>query len=287
MAVMRSLTQRNVFWSLFAALAVALALSGSVDRLSEANADASFKRALVTFAVSRALNGAISVAQGTELALEPAGVGVILSLGQILDPVNDLVERFSTVMLVATSSLGLQNLLLEITSSWGFDLALCVVAMLVVVTAWMPVARLQSVTPLLRRFLLVVVFVRFAIPLLIIASSLVFDVYLEAEQTAAVEALEGVQTNIEKLNEEPPDVPSPNQSMMERFSVMLDQAVQTVDVRDQMGRLQAQVTEASEHIINLIVIFLLQTVLLPVGFVWLFVQLLKGIAQRLTGQSRP
>jgi hypothetical protein len=66
---------------------------------------------------------------------------------------------------------------------------------------------------------------------------------------------------------------------------MIDQAVESIDVRDRLDRLQAQVTEASEHIINLIVIFMLQTVLLPVGFVWLFVQLLKGIAQRLTARN--
>ena len=48
-----------------------------------------------------------------------AGVGVIFTLGQILDPINDLIERFSSVMLVAASSLGLQILLLNITSWWG------------------------------------------------------------------------------------------------------------------------------------------------------------------------
>jgi hypothetical protein len=282
---MRSATQRNIFWSLLAVIAVVLALSGSVDRLGKANATAAFKRALVTFAVSRALNGAISVAQGTELAIEPAGVGVILSLGQMLDPINDLVERFSTVMLVATTSLGLQNILLKMTSSWGFDLALVLVAASVIATTWIPAGGLGQWSQLARRILLGVVFLRFAIPLLIIASSLVFDVYLEAEQTAAVEALEGVQTKIEKINEQPPDVPAPNQSMMDRFSAMIDQAVESIDVRDRLDRLQAQVTEASEHIINLIVIFMLQTVLLPVGFVWLFVQLLKGIAQRLTARN--
>ena len=37
--------------------------------------DAGLKRALVSFATARALNAIISVAQGTEIAVEPAGVG--------------------------------------------------------------------------------------------------------------------------------------------------------------------------------------------------------------------
>ena len=77
---MQAVTRRNVAWSIFAVMAVAVALTGVVDRVGEANAEDALKRALVTFAVSRALNGAISVAQGTELAIEPAGVGVVLTL---------------------------------------------------------------------------------------------------------------------------------------------------------------------------------------------------------------
>jgi len=278
-------TKRNIFWSALAAIAVGLALTGGVDGLSEVNAADAFKRALVTFAVSRALNGAISVAQGTELAIEPAGVGVVLTLGQVLDPINDLVERFSTVMLVAASSLGLQNLLLDITSAWAFNLALVVSAVLVFATAWLPWDRLQRWSPLSRRVLLGLIFMRFAVPLLVIASSLVFDVYLETEQTASVNALEGVQTQIEALNEQPPVITGPDDSVMDRLGAMLDRSLDSIDFGDRLDRLQAQVADASEHIINLIVIFVLQTILLPIAFVWVFVELLKGIGRRLAGSQ--
>lgn len=282
---MLAMTQRKIFWSALAAIAVGLALTGGVDRLGEISAADAFKRALVTFAVSRALNGAISVAQGTELAIEPAGVGVILTLGQVLDPINDLVERFSTVMLVAASSLGLQNLLLDITSAWAFNLALSVSALLVFATAWLPWRGLQRWSRFSRRVLLGLIFMRFAIPLLVIASSLVFDVYLEAEQTASVNALEGVQTKIEELNEQPAVMPGPDDSVLDRLGAMLDRSLDSIDFGDRIDRLQVQVTEASEHIINLIVIFVLQTILLPIAFIWMFVELLKGIGRRLAGSQ--
>ena len=129
---------RKSAWTAAALLAVVLAFTGVVDRPSEAIAADSLKRALVTFAAARALNGAISAAQGTELALEPAGVGVVLSVGQVLDPINDLVERFSSVMLVAASSIGLQNILLRISSTVGFDIALFVVALWLMLATWSP-----------------------------------------------------------------------------------------------------------------------------------------------------
>lgn len=280
---MLAANRSRIAWSVFAIVAVAVALTGSVDRLGEADASASLKRALVTFAVSRALNGAISVAQGTELAIEPAGVGVVLTLGQVLDPINDLVERFSAVMLVAASSLGLQKLLLGITSAWAFNLALLVAALAVVVTAWLPSAGAQRWSQGARRALLGMVFVRFAVPLLVIGSTLVFDTYLEAEQQAAVGALEGVQTQIEEINEQPAPMPDPDASLTDRLGALLDRSLDTIDIGDRLERLQTKVADTSEHIINLIVIFVLQTVLLPIAFIWLFVEVLKGIGRRLAG----
>ncbi len=264
-----------------------MALSGAVDQIGRESAETAFKRALVTFAVSRALDGAISVAQGTELAFEPAGVGVVLSLGQVLDPINDLVERFSTVMLVAASSLGLQNLLLDITSSSGFDAGLLLAALLVLATAWVPVDALRGWAPSARRLLLLIFFLRFSVPLLVIGSEFIFDVYLDAEQAKAVSALENVQVRIEAINESAAIEPAPDQppSLFDQFGAMLDRTLESMDVSDRLDRLQAQVSEASEHVVNLIVIFVLQTVVLPVAFLWLFVELLKGIALRMAGRG--
>ena len=81
-----------------------------------------FERAFITFALARTLNGVISAVQGTKLALQPAGVGVTLTPGEVLDPVNDLIERFSWIMMAATLSLGVQQVLLEVAQWWGVRL---------------------------------------------------------------------------------------------------------------------------------------------------------------------
>ena len=102
--------------ALFAVLA--LTATGAIDRRAQERSGAVFRYALITFAAARALDGAISLAQGTEIALQPAGVGVTVSAGELLDPVNDLVEQFSSLMLIATTSLGLQNMLLRVSQWW-------------------------------------------------------------------------------------------------------------------------------------------------------------------------
>ena len=93
-----------------------------------------------------------------------------------------------------------------------------------------------------------------------------------------------MQADIEEIRADPPPLPRPEeQSFIDRFNNMVDDTLAAVDPRDSLEQLSDRVADASEHIISLIVIFVLQTILLPIGFVWLFVELLKGIGQRLAG----
>lgn len=265
-----------------AVLAVVTVLSGLIDDTSRRYASEAFTRALVTFAVVRTLNGVISVAQGTEVAIEPGGVGVNFSVGQVLDPINDLVERFSAVMLVATTSLGLQNVLLRMTMWWGTSLALVLVAASALVVLWWRKLDDSRLRPVVMQLLLLTVFLRFAVPILVIGSNLVFDTFLAAEQAAATEALEATRTDIEQINENVATSASntENQSVIERLGSMLDSSLESMNISDRLTRLRDRVSNASEHIINLIVIFVLQTIILPLVFLWMFIELLKMLAAR-------
>ncbi|MEE4301366.1 MAG: hypothetical protein V2J24_18140, partial [Pseudomonadales bacterium] len=124
--------------SVLVGLFLAAALLPTLQQQGTLRIDAMFGRALATFAAARALDGAISVVQGTEVALQPAGVGVTLTVGQVLDPLDDLVERFSWVMLAATAALGTQRVLLEATTATPLTLLLVVAALATVLRAWWP-----------------------------------------------------------------------------------------------------------------------------------------------------
>ena len=283
---MQELLFKRIIWTLVALLAASLALLGALDRTGEEFADAAFKRALFTFAAARGLNSAISVAQGTELAVEPGGVGVIVSIGEALDPVNDLVEQFSTVMLVATSSLGLQNILLDMTSWWGVTTLSVAAAIWVLLTTWLPNQQFKRFAPSARRILLVAIFIRFAMPILMIATTWTFNTFLAAEQAEATAALEAATTQVETINSEA-DAPEPteNPSLLDRLDAALDEALAAMQIGDRLERLQTALSDASEHVINLIVIFLLQTVVLPIVFVWLIAEALKSLGSRLIGRD--
>jgi hypothetical protein len=154
----------------------------------------------------------------------------------------------------------------------------------VVLTAWLPLPWAQRFVPLTRRMLLGVIFVRFAMPLLIIGTTWVFDTFLESEQAAATAALQATTAEVEEINVETEAEAPADQSLFERLDAALDEAIASLNIGDRVDRLQDALSNASEHIINLIVIFVLQTVVLPLLFVWVLVEALKSIASRAIGK---
>ncbi|MEM7083168.1 MAG: hypothetical protein AAF465_10570 [Pseudomonadota bacterium] len=262
-------------------LTVLAASTGHLDALGKETAENAFQRALVTFAAARTLNGVISVAQGTEVAIEPAGVGVNFSVGQILDPVNDLVERFSSVMLVATSALGLQNILLNISKWWVVTGFLVASALFLLISTWSSgVGRWKAVA---LRVLLVSVAIRFALPVMIIGTNMVFDLFLDQQHQAATQALETTSVEVREFSEQSRPPPPADQSLREKIGTFLDDSLDRVNVTEKLEQLRDRLSNASEHIINLIVIFVLQTIILPILFLYLLVNGLKAIGVRTFG----
>ncbi len=269
--------KRKLILTVLALLGAAAALTGVVDTTAGNYADKAFKRALVTFAVARTLNGAISLAQGTEVALEPGGVGVNLAVGEVLDPINDLVEQFSSVMLVAASSLGLQNLMLKMTAWWFVTALLLIAAAFAIATLWLPQLARNKYAVLVTRSLLVLLCVRFIVPVLIISTNLVTDTFLSDDQAIATTALEATTSDIEDMSARNNVPANPDPSMMDRLSAAIGESLDSMNVEGRLNKLKESATNASEHIINLIVLFVVQTILLPLLFIWLLIEAIKKI----------
>lgn len=272
-----TMDKRKIIWTLIALTAAAVAISGVVDHAADSYAEDALKRALVTFAAARTLNGVISVVQSTEV-----GVGVTVSVGQILDPINDLVEQFSSVMLVAASSLGLQNVLLTITASRAVTVALVIASLLAIVVLWTPRLSKNKIAAAASRILLMMLIVRFIIPLLVIGTNLVSDTFLTPQQAEATAALEVTGKAIREANVEIETPPSDDQSFMDRLNSVIDESLASVNISDRLANLQENASKAAEHIVDLIVLFVLQTIILPLAFLWLLVQMLKGITAKWT-----
>ena len=113
---------------LLVAVMVACSWSGPLDSTANEQVDAGLRRALSSFAVARALNAAISFVEGTEVAIQPIGIGLKLSVGQVLRPLNDMVEQCAHLMLVASIAFGIEKILITIGAHQMISVMLTVVA---------------------------------------------------------------------------------------------------------------------------------------------------------------
>lgn len=269
-------------WTIGASLVLAavLSLTPVLDRRAAQTYESLFQRALVTFALARTLNGVISAVQGTELALQPAGVGVTLTPGELLDPVNDLVERFSWIMLGATVSLGIQQVLLEFSGWWTIQALVAVLALWLLVLFWQ---GRDAGRPLLVRVFLVALFLRFAVPLTLLANDAVYALFLEPRYATSTEVITHAGDDIRALSQREPEPEAEDEdasffgNIIGSMGATLRETAAGLDFSEKVDRIQARAAEMIEHLIQLAVVFILQTGLLPVAFLWLFLQLARHL----------
>jgi hypothetical protein len=287
-------------WATAALLLLLLALSTitSVDRYAEREYEALFQRAFITFALARTLNGLISAVQGTELALQPAGVGVTLTPGEVLDPVNDLVERFSWIMLGATISLGIQQVLLDVGQWWGLRV---LVAALGLAWLWLRLRRAAAAGDeeavggaagferTLFQMFVVVLFLRFAVPLAVIANEALYHLFLEGRYQQSQQVIESAGADLEQASAQTPDAAAEADAeapgLMESLGRSLSGTRNALDFRQRLERIRERAGEVIEHLIQLSVVFVLQTALLPIAFLWIFLQLARQLFRQTFGNK--
>jgi hypothetical protein len=157
---------------------------------------------------------------------------------------------------------------------WGVSAVLAIAAAL-----WLAAAWLGSVSPRWRlaaaRLLLALLFVRFAMPLLLIATQLVSATFLDAQASQATEALQATSEQARDLGAQADAAAQAGEdaSMLDRLSA----AMKGLDVEGRVRELREQLSSAVQHIIDLIVAFVLETVLVPLALLWLLVRLLGAL----------
>lgn len=280
-------------------LFIVLSWSKDISAMANSQVDAGLKRSLVSFASARALNAVISVVQGTEVVVQPLGVGITLTLGQVLDPINDLVEQFSSVMLVASVAFGVQKLLLSIASTWVISTVVTVLAL-----GWAGLYWFNKAPDWLSRLLVVVVFLRLVMPVTLIGSALVFDRFSATDYQTSLLALDQTGAALKALNAEPAAVPktkphaplaAPEEkkglfsgamdalngakdsvlAAKDKVAGALDASANAVQAKFENIRTLAE--SAAERMITLIVVFLMQTIVVPIILLFVLYRLLGGL----------
>ncbi|TCO76686.1 hypothetical protein EV688_104140 [Chromatocurvus halotolerans] len=250
-----------------------LAWMGVLDGLSEQSVDSALLATGAAYASARGINALVSVMQGTEVH----AVMLTVAAGEVLDPINDLIERISTLFLFALGSLALQKTLLLLAAERAFNLLLTVAAIVSAITLLQP-RRNGVATNLVLRLFLVTLFLRFALGVSALASGWIDAAFLAERDKRQRAAMEHFRGELAALESADPD--QTGQGWLQR----LRNSVSPAEVRARLSALEARVDDFAASAMTLAMSLLLKSIVLPLAFLY---AVLAGSRALLKGPPQP
>ena len=256
-------------------LTVAISWWGGIAGKSEEYIDDATVQALAAFATARVLNAVITTAQSVEVG-QSSGIGVKLETSiqplELLDPVNDLVEQYSTVMQFAVGSLVTQKLLIEIVSTEFFKILLTAFGVVVVVGLF--VARGRYATLPLKLFALAAL-LRFLLVLVLAANGLVDQAFVSPKTQ---ENMQQVEVLSQEVQAELSAAAAEGEEAEEEgwWDSMSAKVKALVDV-DRYKAMIEKLRNIVPNVLNLMALFVFKTLIMPLLFLYLFLRGFRAI----------
>ena len=252
---------------------VGLSSTRVLDQYVDDYTDEALRNAALTYATARGINAIVSMIQSSEVE---AGVGVVsgsITVGELLDPLNDMIERFSTVMTWVLASLAAQKVLLLIASHQMFLYLVAALGAAALLTLFYAAPGIRN---LVFRSFLVVVFVRFALGLAVALNSGADYLFLDQQLKANDAEIGKFQSNVIGIG---------GAQELDGDSIR-DSAIRFWNGLS-LDELERKVSAGIENFINLVAIYLLKTILFPLGFFYLAWYLVRFLWKIDLGLERP
>ncbi len=178
--------------SIFTLMLLILAWTNVVDTAAIEYVDNSLVDAGLILATARGINALISVLQGTEID----AFFVTVTIGELLDPINDLIERFSAIMLGALGVLIVLKLMLEIVGHDAFNILLSGVAVVAIGALALNRRELYQIG---AKLLFITIILRFGLSFVAFATEIVDETFLIDQGKAQHQTMKSYRDNLEGL----------------------------------------------------------------------------------------
>ena len=221
---------RAVIIGCVALMLIAVSFHGGLDGFAQKEVADTTNQSIGIYVVSRAINGLVSVLQTSQINLPLLASAEV---GQMLDPVNDAIERLSSSLVWAVGSLFVQRILLEVAASPVFKWILCAIG--IAMTALLLLmesdrfrvgcrqilavsdSKVERCRDWLVRVFVVAAIFRFIVPAFIAMSFLVSQMFLESGIAKNTEELSVLKKQVSEIASSP--TPDSGQLEEEKASV--------------------------------------------------------------------
>ncbi|WP_428025147.1 hypothetical protein [Arcobacter sp.] len=246
------------------------AFSYTLDIKGKELVDKSFTQSVIVFGSAKALNAVISLAQGTELDLP----FLTVAIGEVLDPINDLVEQFSFVMLASMTSLGIQKIMMNFVTNDLYNFILLFTLVILNVWLFYRFSKDERFRTLFFKVTIILIFLRFAVPLIGLVNDFAYNSFVKQDYN-----ISQLNDNILKVKDEVNQV-TVNTIQQKENSSIFNKIAEKFDsdyYSKKVDEYKKAVDNSSEYIVSLIIAFVFQTILLPLIFLFILYQFVKGI----------
>ena len=249
-----------------------------LDTMTDTYFREAITKAGTAYATCRVINASVSIVKDSSLQLEPAGVGLSLAVGQVLDPIDDMTERLSDVLVTAITSLGVQKLAYEISVSFAPPiLSIFLFAMSILI--WFENERLTSLQKTITRLILLIIIARFFLPISSVADEYLHKHFLADQISDANTKLAVGSAELNKLKDfSLPDIDGVLGTIENSASFLKQKTTEFKNA------LVATVTNAGDIIENLLKltflyvgVFLIQVIILPLLSFWFLVKTVNAL----------
>ncbi|WOO39933.1 hypothetical protein [Rubellicoccus peritrichatus] len=247
-----------------------------IDRQADHYFESAISQAGLAYATCRVVNASVSVVGDSQVQLEPAGIGISLAAGKVLDPIDDMTERLSNVLVTAIVSLGIQKLAYEIGASLAPDI-LGVILLLYAILVFIPNRHGRRFQFLLLRIGAIVLVARFLLPITSIANDFLLQEYFSDEIETTTENLAVYSSTFETLQDfEFPAYDGFFGTIENSASFVQERAIVLKEALDlMMENLGAIIDNLLTLTWLFAAIFVIQVILMPLGVLWLLVKLVN------------
>jgi len=266
--------------------------------------DQTLKRATIAYGLCRATNAIVSVLQEIDIGLEVIGT-ITFSPFEWLDPLNDLVERFSWILLTAMASIGIQEFFIRLFPDSIINFILLPGLFMWLTGLWLNKYLPINLLVIGKHFVLLAVVLRFIIPAEVTINNWIYDYHLKNKYD---QALDNIKISVKEIKSRTPveeilmeeSQEEKNQPEGGFFSRTKDKWLKSMadtkkalDMVENLGSklkefqywLKTEVPILFDNFISLMLVFIINTIFLPIFILWFIVYLIRIITNSQFGHQ--
>lgn len=249
-----------------------------LDKKADHYFSKSMTEAGLAYGVCRVINGSVSVIKESQIQVEPAGIGVTLAAGQVLDPLDDMTERASDILVTAIVALGIQKIAYELSVALT-PLLFSSIAILFVVTSLIPKTSSRRISALMLNGLIFIAIARLCLPVSALVSDSLNTHYFHPQITQAQEDLALSAPNIDAFNNvSMPEVDGVMGTVKNGFSFVADKsAAMKLELDKMVSNLSSMTSNLVKISYLYATLFIIQVILLPLGSFWIFTTIARTL----------